>query len=76
MNNQRPNWLCWGDSNLYGYVLNDLANLVDPRGKNPLLLGILVFIGLSEWLNAPSAAELLRDDFLSTLLIVILYMII
>ena len=51
-----------GDSNLYGYVLNDLANLVDLRGKNPLLLGILVFIGLSEWLNAPSAAEPPRDD--------------
>ena len=43
-------------------MLGDLVNLVDPRGENPLLLGVIVFIGLSEWLNAPSVAEPPRDD--------------
>ena len=35
---------------------------MDPSGENPLLLGALVFIGLSEWLNATSVAEPPRDD--------------
>lgn len=26
-----------GDTNLYGYVLNDPVNLLDPNGKNPIV---------------------------------------
>ena len=29
-----------GDTNLYGYVLQDPVNLIDPDGKNPLLIPI------------------------------------
>ena len=50
-----------GDSNLYGYVLQDPVNLVDPEGKNPLLI-ILFFIGLTEYANAPSVGEELPQD--------------
>lgn len=27
-----------GDTNLYGYVLQDPVNLIDPKGTNPLLM--------------------------------------
>jgi len=43
-----------GDSNLYGYVLNDPVNLVDPSGENPLLLIPLVLIFGDTYLNAPT----------------------
>lgn len=33
-------------ANLYGYVANDLINLVDLTGENPILLGIGVGIGI------------------------------
>ena len=45
-----------GDSNLYGYVLGDPVNLVDPTGENPFLF-FLFFVGLTEYLNSPSVGE-------------------
>lgn len=34
-----------GDTNLYGYVLNDPVNLTDPNGKGPLTIGLCVAAG-------------------------------
>jgi RHS repeat-associated protein len=49
-----------GDSNLYGYVLNDPVDLVDPEGKNPLVLVALWIIGLSEYANSPSYGDTIQ----------------
>ncbi len=42
-----------GDSNLYGYVLNDPVNLVDPEGEFPIALPIII-----PWLEAAGWAGL------------------
>ncbi len=42
-----------GDSNFYGYVLNDPVNLVDPSGENPLLIIPIALILADTYLNAP-----------------------
>jgi RHS repeat-associated protein len=36
-----------GDTNLYGYVLNDPINMIDPNGESPLLVGAVIgaFVG-------------------------------
>ncbi len=51
-----------GDSNLYGYVLGDPVNLVDPTGENPLilLLGLYFLLG-DEYANAPTSPNDIYD---------------
>lgn len=34
MDFKRSNKVCGGDTNLYGYVLNDPVNFIDPEGKS------------------------------------------
>jgi len=43
-----------GDTNLYGYVLGDPVNFVDPTGEIPLLAIPIVLGGLTSYLNAPN----------------------
>ncbi len=51
-----------GDSNLYGYVLNDPVNLVDPDGRNPLLLFLALYFALGdEYANAPTSSNDIYD---------------
>jgi len=50
-----------GDSNLYGYVLNDPVNLVDTRGESPLLIIPLVLILTDTYLNAPVSENDIYD---------------
>jgi RHS repeat-associated protein len=38
-----------GDTNLYGYVLNDPINFVDPDGKNPVLVTIAITVFFGIW---------------------------
>ena len=39
--------LLGGDSNLYGYVLGDLVNLVDPRGEFAFLIPVIVDLAVA-----------------------------
>lgn len=43
-----------GDTNLYGYVLGDSINLVDPEGEFAWLAIPIIVGGLQTWLNAPT----------------------
>jgi RHS repeat-associated protein len=56
---QDPLGFAGGDVNLYGYVRNDPVNLVDPNGKNPMLIAILAgsyyFLTHHEVANAPTS---------------------
>ena len=45
------------DTNLYGYVLNDPVNFVDPTGKNPWLSGTLFALGVA------GTASYLQDTY-------------
>jgi RHS repeat-associated protein len=43
-----------GDTSLYGYVLSDPVNFIDPTGEIPLLAIPFVIGGLTSYLNAPN----------------------
>ncbi|GEM_PF-6639895 len=47
-----------GDSNLYGYVLGDPVNFVDPTGVIAWVPIILLVGGLQSWLNAPTPSSI------------------
>ncbi|OQX57118.1 MAG: hypothetical protein B5M52_08045 [Helicobacteraceae bacterium 4484_230] len=43
-----------GDTNLYGYVLGDPVNFIDPEGKIAWVAIPIIVAGLQSWLNAPT----------------------
>ncbi len=46
-----------GGVNLYGYVLNNPINFIDPDGRLAWVPIIIAYIGLTEWLNAPGPED-------------------
>lgn len=57
-----------GDANLYGYVVNDPVNFIDPNGRNPVvtgtLIGFIIGAGL-ELYDAMNEARDLSEDALN-----------
>ena len=51
-----------GDSNLYGYVLQDPVNLIDRNGKNPAAIGIAIRV-----IGGAAAANTIRTIAVETL---------
>jgi RHS repeat-associated protein len=56
-----------GDSNLYGYVLGDPVNFVDPRGEFAWMLPIAIYFVLGDqWLLAPTDESELNPNLGNT----------
>ena len=55
-----------GDSNLYGYVLGDPVNLVDPTGENPfLIIGGIIGVGyaIGDYIRDLTKSEVMNESY-------------